>query len=208
VTTMMRTLAIALAAAAVGCMGGGRGHARAPAGAAEPSEPPAEAATPPAEATAAGPAAGPMAGCAMAVPGAEVAVTDVPAGAALEFTTPSEQNVAELRTRVHAMAEMHEAHHGEGAMAGGMHGEMHGAVPPGGSAGSGGTGSGAAPEHAVMMPPSTRAVAEEVEGGARIVITAEDPADIERVRSAARMHAAHWREFGTCELEPEHPGSR
>jgi TusA-related sulfurtransferase len=215
VTTMMRTLAIGLAAAAIGCMGGGRGHAKAPARAAEPAEPPAEAAAPPAEATAppagaaaSGPAAGPMAGCPMAVPGTEVAADDVPAGEAITFTTADPQAVADLRSRVHAMAEMHEAHHGAGMM-GGMHGPMHhgdmagGGMERGGT--GGGTGSADVPEHGMM--PGGRAVAEDVPGGARLVITADDPADVDRVRAAVRMHAAHMRDSGTCGMELERPGA-
>jgi hypothetical protein len=128
----------------------------------------------------------------MEVPGTEVAVADVPAGAALTFTT-AEPNVEELRTRVHAMARMHDAHHAAGMEMGEMRG---------------GTGSAGPPEHAVVMPPSSRALAEEIEGGARLVLTAEDPADLERLRAAARMHAAQMREGGTCAMGMEEPASR
>ncbi|HWU90809.1 MAG TPA: hypothetical protein VN253_26265 [Kofleriaceae bacterium] len=71
-------------------------------------------------------------------------------------------DVAELRQRVRAMAEKHEQ---------GMSGEM----------GSGGGG---------MMVPSTARV-EDVDGGARISFTPNDPAQLAELRDHVREHAAH-----------------
>ncbi len=58
---------------------------------------------------------GPMA-CPMMLPGAQVAVDNTERGVAMTFTTERADQVEELRTRVRAMAAMHEQH---GAMRGG-----------------------------------------------------------------------------------------
>jgi hypothetical protein len=79
-----------------------------------------------------------------------------------------------------------------------QHGDMMGS-------GSAESPSAGAAEHMAMMPPPSRAAVRDVEGGARIVVTPNDPADLDRLRSAVRMHAEHMRESGTCGMG--HPGS-
>jgi hypothetical protein len=76
--------------------------------------------------------------------------------------------------------------HGGGSMMG--HGMMgHG----GGSMGHGRMGSaGAGMMSGGMMPPASVARAEDTEGGARLVLTPKDPADLEKLREHVRKHAA------------------
>lgn len=182
-TRSLATLAVALTMTGVACMGG---HAASSPG--------------PSTAQAARNAPGGMGGmptsaCPMAVPGTQVAVADTADGEAVTFTTAPDQ-AAELRSRVHAMADMHNSHHQGGGMEG-MHGGMqHNGMMGGGSMGSSG-GGGAMP----MMPPPSRAAVEDVEGGARLVVTPSDPADLDRLRSTVRMHVEHMRQTGTCEMD-------
>ncbi len=177
-------LSIALTTTGIGCMAG---HAA--------SNPPA---TSPAQAGSAAPRgmeSTPMEACPMAVPGTQVAVTETRDGEAVTFTTSPDQ-AGELRARVHAMADMHNRHHQDGRgmeMHGGMH---HGSMMGGGSMGSSGGGGDAM----AMMPPPSRAAVEDVEGGARLVVTPNDPADLDRLRSTVRMHAERMRQTGTCEI--------
>ena len=125
---------------------------------------------PPAGAAAAPPdPSGMMAMCPMSVPGTQVYAADTANGEALTFTTAPDQ-VPELRIRVHAMANMHNQRHG------GM----------GGGPAMGG----------MMMPPPSRAWVEDVENGARISISPNDSADLEKLRSAVRMHATHMQQHG------------
>jgi hypothetical protein len=119
---------------------------------------------------------------------------DVDGGAALTFTTTGE--VAELRHRVAHRAEMHAKHHGEG------HGGRMGAGAREGMMG-GGAHEGMMVEHkGRMMPPST-ARSEEVEGGARLIITPRDPADLAKLREHAREHAEKMAS-GQCPMMAMH----
>lgn len=52
-----------------------------------------------------------------------------------------------------------------------------------------------------MMPPPSRAAVEDVEGGARLVVTPNDPGDLDRLRSTVRMHAEHMRQTGADRAE-------
>lgn len=130
-----------------------------------------------------------MAMCPMNVPGTQVTATDAANGETLTFTTTDQ--VAELRSRVHAMAEMHNKHHA----AGGMHESMMG----------GGTGSGNAMGGGMMMPPS-RAAVVDLDKGASITLTPNDPADLQKLQSAARMHAQKMQENG-CGMMGQQQGS-
>lgn len=127
--------------------------------------------------------------CPMAVPGVQLSAADTQDGEAVTFTTSADR-MADLRARVHAMADMHNRHHQAGE--GGMHHGNHGDAMGGGSTGSGGD------SHAMMMPPPSRAAVEDVAGGARLVVTPNDPADLEPLRAAVRTHAEHMRQTGTC----------
>ena len=111
-----------------------------------------------------------MAMCPMSVPGTQVYAADTANGEALTFTTAPDQT-AELRIRVHAMANMHNQRHG-------------------------GAGGGPAMMEGMPMPPPSRAWVEDVQNGARISLTPNDPADLEKLRSAARMHATHMQQHG------------
>lgn len=177
-TRALALLALALAVTGIACMAG---HAVHGAGMASPPE---------ATAAPGGMAGMPMATCPMAVPGTQVTAMDTQGGEAVTFTT-SPDRADELRARVRGMADMHNQHHAGGA--GGMQGGMMG----GGMMGPGG------PEGMAMMPPPSRAAVRDVEGGAQLVVTPNDPADLYRLRSTVRMHAEHMRQTGTCE---EHGG--
>ena len=173
------TLAAALTTTMIGCMAG---HAA--------SGPPATAQAP---MNAPGAMEGmPMSVCPMAVPGTQLAVADTADGEAVTFTT-SPDRAAELRGRVHAMADMHNRHHQAGMES--MHGGMQHGGMMGGSKGPAGGG-----DAMPMMPPPSRAAVEDVEGGARLVVTPNAPADLDRLRSTVRMHAEHMRQTGTCEM--------
>jgi hypothetical protein len=140
-----------------------------------------------------------MAGmCPMAVEGTTARAGDVEGGAAIVFTTTGD--VSELRRRVARMAqmhnEMHNRHHGEGHGHGmGMHGaqggsggHQHGGAQDGDEPARGGMQGGMGMMGGGMrMPPST-ARSEEVEGGARLVLTPRDPADLAKLREHVRQH--------------------
>ena len=188
---MTRTLLTALAVAllpSLACMPAMMaGHAASPGPMMAPPAPGAEAM--------------PMGACPMAVPGTEVIASDTAAGEALTFKTAS-GDVAELRRRVHAMAEGHDhaaadMEHGHGGMGHGA-GMMGHGMMQGGSAGGGQGAGGGHGMHEVAMPPSRTAV-EDVEGGARIVVAPDDPADLERLRSAVRTRAQHMQQHG-CQM--------
>ncbi len=142
--------------------------------------------------------------CPMAVPGTQVAASDVADGEVLTFTTGS-GDVEELRRRVRAVAEMHNRHHATGTGPGHMHGDMghDGGMMGGGMmGGSLMDGSQAAGGHGMgrmMMPPPSRASVEDIEGGARIVMTPNDLADLDELRSTVRMHVQEMQQHG-CEM--------
>ncbi len=137
--------------------------------------------------------AGMMAGmCPMQVPGATVAATEVEGGIGLSFTTTT-GDVAELRQRVRRMAEMHNqpgghmmmGSHGApapGADAEHQHGAQAGAGREGGGRGGMTMGGG-------MMMPATTASAEDIEGGARLILQPKDPAQLGALREHVRMKA-------------------
>lgn len=101
--------------------------------------------------------------CPMAVEGTTARAEDVEGGVAMVFTTTGE--VEELRRRVAHMAQMHDAHHGR-AGGTGMHGMMMGEDMP-----------------------SASARTEDVDGGSRVVLTPQDPADLATLRELVRAHA-------------------
>jgi len=116
--------------------------------------------------------------CPMAVPGTQVSAADTSTGETLAFTTTAPDQVAELRTRVHGMADMHNQHH---ASAGGMHDGMH---EHGGMMGGGGDAMANMP-----MPPPSTATVEDTDSGARLDLTPKDPAQKAELQSAVRGHA-------------------
>ena len=156
----------ALALVSMGCMHGAASQAAAPATQAETG---AQAQT--------GMADGKMAAmCPMAVAGTQVSAADTSTGEALTFRTTSPDQVGELRTRVRAMADMHNQHHGPG----GMHEAMHQ---------NGGMMSGGGAMANMPMPPPSTAKVEDTDAGARLVLTPTDPAQMAQLQSAVRGHA-------------------
>jgi hypothetical protein len=122
--------------------------------------------------------------CPMAVAGTSARAEDVDGGAAIAFTTTGD--VAELRRRVAHMAEMHTRHHGAG----------HG--PMGDSSKMGMMGDG-------MMMPSAHARSEDIDAGARIVLTPNAPADLAQLREHTRQHAEKMAS-GQCPMMSMHEG--
>jgi TusA-related sulfurtransferase len=142
---------------------------------------------------------GAMMQCPMEVPGTQVSVADTPEGEVVTFTTSSPDAVPDLRARIHAMADRYERRHESGQA-----GMMHDGTSPGGEGGAGSAGSGSpdeqqAPSRAQTPAPS-RAVVEDIEGGARIDITPNDPADVEQLRAAIRARVAQMQETGSCAM--------
>lgn len=166
----------------------------------------------PAPATPAPAAHGGDGSCPVEVPGTSVTVEDTATGAALVFVTTGD--VAELRRRVAAMAAMHNEHHaamgplptgdepagGHGDHAGhdmggmdhGGHGDHAGHTGHAGHDTSG-------MDHGAMMSVHARADAEDVDGGARLVLTAA-PDDVAALQTQLREHARHLA-AGTCAME-------
>jgi hypothetical protein len=132
---------------------------------------------------------GMMAMCPMGVPGTQVAAADAANGETIAFTTTGQ--VAELRSRVHGMAKMHDQHHA-------------GADAHAGMAGGGMMGSGHA-MGAMALPPS-RATVLDTETGASIILVPNDPADLARLQSAARLHVQQMQKEG-CGMMGEVKGS-
>jgi hypothetical protein len=190
-TRALASLPLALAFGVAGCMAGMAGMAGHAAHA-----PPPTAAPPAADAASGGMGDMTMQACPMAVPGAQVAAADTLDGESIMFTT-SPDRAADLRARVHAMADMHNRHHQGGEMEGMRDGMQHGGMIMGhGSTAASVPGA----HHMEMMPPPSHAIVEDIDNGARVVVTPNNPADLERLRSAVRMHAEHMRESGTCEM--------
>lgn len=137
--------------------------------------------------------AGMMAGmCPMQVPGTTVAVTEVDGGSGVSFTTTT-GDVVELRQRVRRMAEMHNQPAGHmmmgnhDARAPGADAEhQHGAQA---GAGHEGSGRGGMMMGGGMMMPAATALAEDIEGGARLILQPKDPAQLGALRENVRMKA-------------------
>jgi hypothetical protein len=124
--------------------------------------------------------------CPMAVAGTSARAEDVDGGAAIAFTTTGD--VTELRRRVAHMAEMHARHHGEG------HGPMMGNDSKMGTMGHG------------MMMAAAQARSEDIEAGARIVLTPNEPAELARLREHTRQHAEKMAS-GQCPMMSMHEGA-
>ncbi|BDG02410.1 hypothetical protein [Anaeromyxobacter oryzae] len=135
---------------------------------------------------------GGMAGmCPMSVPGTKVSAADTATGEALTFTTTPDQAAA-LRERVHAMADMHNRQHASGETG---HGGMMGGMMGGGMGG----------EEMGGMPPPSRAAVEDLPDGARIQVTPNDPADLQKLQSAVRSYAQHMEQQGCGMMDhPQH----
>lgn len=161
---------LALAFAATGCAHGGHAASTSAPAASSPAMAPA-------------PTGGGMKGmCPMSVPGTRLGAEDTTTGEALTFTTSPDQSSA-LREKVHAMADMHNRHHASGEGHSGMGGMMPGGMGAGGMSG-------------MQMPPPSHATVEDLPDGARILVTPNDPADLQRLQSIVRGHAEQMRQNG------------
>lgn len=132
-----------------------------------------------------------MAGmCPMEVSGTTAAAAEVDGGISLSFTTTT-GDVAELRARVRRMADMHNRPGGPMMMKG------HGAPAPGAGAGhqhGAGPGPGGAARGGMMMGggmmmPAATATAEDVEGGARLILLPKDATQLDALRDHVRSKA-------------------
>jgi len=166
--------------------------------------------------------------CPAAVPGTSVNAEDTATGGALVFVTTGD--AAEVRKRVDAMAKMHNEHHAamgalptgdepSGDMAGMDHSKMaggdmagmdHSKMAGGDMAGmdhskmAGGDMAGM--DHSkmagMMISVHSKAVAEDLEGGARLSFIAA-PADVATLQGQLRMHAEHMAS-GSCPMMGDH----
>ena len=109
--------------------------------------------------------------CPMHVAGTQVALSDTPTGVAIDFTTTGD--VGELRARVHHMASMHD--------------QMSGGHDPG-----------IMNDSSMMMPPS-HAAANDIDGGAHLVLIPVDPAQLDALRATAHRHVDMMR-GGECPM--------
>jgi hypothetical protein len=158
-----------LASTALACS-----HGSAPQAA--PAQPPHATAAPPRTASAEGSM------CPMDVPGTQLSAADTATGETLTFISTPDQAPA-LRERVRAMAAMHEERHAMGD--GGHMGEGHGGMMHEGT-GMGG----------MERPPPSHAVVEDVENGARVVVTPNDPADLQKLQTTVKAHAQKMQQEG------------
>ena len=136
-----------------------------------------------------------MAACPMGVPGAEVSAASTKTGEVLTFSTTTPAQVAELRRRVHAAAEMHNKNHASG----GTHEDMMGDEAMGGMMGRDHmTATAMAGDHMkdrAMMPQSHATVAD-VDGGACMTLTPSAANDLKQLQSAVSVRATHMKEHG------------
>ncbi len=151
--------------------------------------------------------------CPVAVPGTSVAVEDTATGAAFVFVTTSD--VGELRKRVGAIAAIHNEHHGamgplpdgratddahdhaahahgDGARGASHHHDDHTAN----------TGAGDDGHVGKMIGVHSKAVATDIEGGARLELVVA-AADVGTIQGELRKHAAHLA-TGRCEMKHDH----
>ena len=155
--------------------------------------------------------------CPVSVAGTSVTVEDTATGAAFVFVTTSD--VAELRKRVAAVAAEHNQRHGamgplpDGTDAGGGGHDHHAGHGGGGEhAGHGGGGehAGHGGDHAshggagggglaAMIGLHSKAVASDIDGGARLEFVAFAN-DVGKMQSELRMHAQHL-SAGSCGMD-------
>ncbi|HEY3358987.1 MAG TPA: hypothetical protein VGQ83_37400 [Polyangia bacterium] len=189
----------AVSLAAVALMAGGAGCAHQQ-GAHAASPPAAVAAAPPRAA----PPAGPRLVCPTRLPGSQVSVEDVPDGVAIGLTAPPER-VDVVRAIAHVIAARYN-HRDEVAAEDREPDDGTG----GGGSGGGGSGSGE-PDRAppASQPggthreaiPSSRAIAQDMQAGARLLFLAKDPSQATALRRDVRAHVKRMR-AGACWTKP------
>lgn len=190
-----------VAAAAVGCASSSH-EARAHEATASTSSGMQASAAPPPAAAGGQPSMGPETGvrCPMEVPGANARAEDTADGASIVFNTSDPAQVSELRSRVGAIAEHHQRmasrcpcmQGGTGGAGAGVGGSA--SCPMCGGQSEEMRDAEMGPMHAVMK---SNVRAEDVPGGARLVFTPRDPADLQPLRQATRMQAQQLN-TGTC----------
>lgn len=134
--------------------------------------------------------------CPMKVPGTTVTSMDVEGGVALTFITKT-GDVAELRQRVQRVAEMHNNNDTSGEMKMGGQGRDGADTKRGHGAGAARGREGG--DHGGMMMPAVTASVENVNGGARLVLRPKNSAQLEALRSHARMRADRMTQ-GECPM--------
>ena len=107
----------------------------------------------------------------------QISTSDTPDGVAIAFVTSGDP--AAVRAHVHRMAEMH-----------GMHGGMQGMQGMQGMA---------------MPTVPSHASAEDIPGGARLVLTPDDPSQLPKLREQVRQHVAAMQR-GECPMM-QRPGT-
>jgi hypothetical protein len=125
--------------------------------------------------------------CPMGVPGARVSAADTADGAVLTFTAPDQ--VVELRSRVHALGQLHNRNDADGGSGRSVMG--------GGGMGQGMMGNGQ-PMEGRSMPASHVQIAD-LDGGASLTLVPDAPEDLPRLQAVARQHARRLQEHG-CEF--------
>lgn len=149
---------------------------------------------PPAQAGRRGPPPGKPA-CPMQVPDTEVELEDMEMGGAMVFRTGDAAQVAELRERVHGMADFHNERHADGQRP--RRGPGAGMGPGGGRGRGPGAGMGPGRGGGMGPPPPAIAMAVDVEGGARMELAAKDESDVEAVREHLKKHVERMQN-GQC----------
>lgn len=130
-----------------------------------------------------------------------ITTSDTANGVAITFTTSAEVNA--LRARVHRMADMHNRMVNMRA-GGGTHPGMHGGGMPPGMHGGGGMPSctqGCPMHGGAMQGPMvpSRATAQDIDGGARLVLEPANPAQLATLRQQARTRTAMM-QHGQCPM--------
>ncbi len=134
------------------------------------------------------------AGCPLALPGAQIRSEVTADGVALVFTTGG-GDPAELRDRVQRMADRHNAAQAPAAEpdgAGGAAGEKSGGM-------TSTEGAHGMDMHGAARSVPSRAAVEEIAGGARVVFTPSDPAQVGMLREQIRVHGKDMASTGCGE---------
>jgi hypothetical protein len=123
--------------------------------------------------------------CPMLVDGVNVDVEDTADGIAMRFTTTTRDNVDDLRNRVEKLSRMYGAERGKGEM---MWQHMGHKRAEGDRPGTG-MGAGRGQDQGVVggMPPATARV-ENIDNGARLLLTPTDSGQLSALREHARDH--------------------
>jgi len=137
-------------------------------------------------------------GCLLALPGADVTVTDTAGGVALTFTTAT-SDVADLRVRVQRTAQMYEKHPGQAStMWHHMGGEGIGHGGPGLPA------EGMGHRARIGPMPAATTTMTDTDLGARLELRPTDPSQLDALRELVRWHQ-QTTHSGDCWMPQEQP---